>query len=165
MFKKYKDAILGIAVILLGIGLYIMSFGIKSVALNLIKADFFPRLIAGLFVILGLILLATGLKKAKTYVEPEEKVLPFWKNDGTVSMLETLLLIAVYMLLMKSVGFIIMTFLYLVAQMFVMTPKEKRTKKNLLLFVGISLVASFGIYLLFVRVFYLMLPAGILPIY
>lgn len=165
MFKKYRDVILGAFVILLGVGLYIMSFGIKSVALNLIKADFFPRLIAGLFVILGAILLAMGLKEAKTYVEPEKKEAPFWKNDGTISMLETLALIAVYVLLIKSVGFIIMTFLYLLAQMYVLTPKEKRTKKNLLLFIAISFITSFGIYLLFVRVFYLMLPAGILPIY
>ncbi len=165
MFKKYKDVILGLALIFLGSGLYILSFGIKSVALNLIKADFFPRLIAGLFVILGAILLVTGLKKSRSYVEPTEKELPFWKNDGTISMLETLALIALYVLLMKSVGFVIMTFVYLVAQMYVLTPKDKRTKKNLLLFIVISLIASFGIYLLFVRAFYLILPAGILPIY
>lgn len=165
MLKKYKDAILGGATILLGVGLYILSFGIKSVALNLVKADFFPRLIAALLVVLGVILLITGLKKAKQYQDDGEKDLPFWKNDGSVSMLETLALIAAYVLLMKPLGFIIATFAYLVAQMYVLTPKDKRTKKNLVLFVLISLVASFAVYLLFVKVFYLMLPAGILPIY
>lgn len=164
MFKKYKDAISGGVLILLGVGLYIASFGIKSVALNLIKADFFPRLIAGLFVILGVILVLTGLSKAKQHQPAGEKELPFWKNDGTISMLETLALIAVYVLLMKPVGFVITTFVYLVAQMYVLTPKEKRTKKNFALFVVISLIASFAIYLLFVKVFYLMLPAGILYI-
>lgn len=166
MFKRYRDAIFGGVTILLGVALFLMSFGIKSVALNLIKADFFPRLIAALLVFLGVILLLTGLKAAKEYqTVEEESELPFWKNDGTISMLETLVLIGVYVLLMKPLGFVIATFIYLVVQMYVLTPKEKRTRKNVVLFVVISLIASLAIYLLFVRVFYLMLPAGILPIY
>lgn len=164
MFQKYKDVICGGALILLGIGLFAASFGIKSVALNLIKADFFPRLDAALLVILGLILIVTGLSNVRHVQAEEAEQPPFWKNDSTVSMLETLALVAVYVFLMKPVGFIISTFLYLVAQMVVLTPREKKTRKNVALFVVISLITSFAIYLVFVKVFYLMLPAGILYI-
>lgn len=48
--------------------------------------------------------------------------------------------------------------------MYVLTPKEKRTRCNVVLFVVISLISASLIYLLFVKVFYLMLPAGILHI-
>lgn len=165
MLKKYKEALCGIFLIVLAIGLFILSFGIKSVALNLIKADFFPRLCAALFLILGLIQTGVGLAEAKKYApDQEEAALPFWKDDRTVSMLETLALIMFYILMMKPVGFAISTFLYLVAQMYVLTPKEKRTRCNVVLFVVISLISASLIYLLFVKVFYLMLPAGILHI-
>lgn len=164
MFKRYKDVILGATVILLGVCLFIVSFSIKSIPLNLIKADFFPRLIAGLFILLGAILFVSAVKKSRT-ISCETNKVPFYKNSGTISMLETLVLIAVYVLLMDSIGFVIMTFVYLMAQMYVLAPKEKRNKKNILLFLIISLISSLGIYLLFVRVFFLMLPAGILPIY
>lgn len=164
MFKKYKDLFCGSALILLGVGLYIASFSIKSVALNLIKADFFPRLDATLLIILGLILLVTSLAKSKHYQPSEEKECPFWKNDGTVSMLETLGLIAVYIFALKPVGFLISTFVYLLAQMYVLAPREKRTRKNVGLFVVISLITSIVIYFIFTKAFYLMLPAGILRI-
>ena len=164
MFKKYKDVFCGSILILLGAGLYIASFGIKSVALNLIKADFFPRLDAALLVILGVILVVTGLAKSRYCQANEEKEIPFWKNDGTVSMLETLGLIALYIFALKPVGFVIATFVYLVAQMYVLTPREKRTRRNTVLFAVISLVTSVAVYLVFVKVFYLMLPAGILHI-
>lgn len=164
MLKKYKDVFCGSALILLGLGLYIASFGIKSVALNLIKADFFPRLDAALLVILGLILVVTGLAKSRHCQPVEETDIPFWKNDGTISMLETLGLIALYIFALKPVGFVISTFVYLVAQMSVLAPREKRTRKNMVLFVVISLITSIIVYLVFVKVFYLMLPAGILHI-
>jgi len=164
MFKKYKDVFCGGALILLGAGLFAASFGIKSVALNLIKADFFPRLDAALLVILGVILTVTGFSKAKYIQIEEDGQPPFWKNDSTVSMLETLALVSVYVFLMKPVGFIISTFLYLAAQMVVLAPREKRTRKNIMLFVVISLATSLAVYLVFVKVFYLMLPAGILYI-
>ena len=154
MLKKYKDVFCGSALILLGVGLYIASFGIKSVALNLIKADFFPRLDAALLVILGLILVVTGLAKARHYQPAKEKDIPFWKNDGTISMLETLGLIALYIFALKPVGFVIATFVYLVAQMYVLAPREKRTRKNMVLFVVISLITSIVVYLVFVKVFY-----------
>lgn len=164
MFKKYRDVFCGCILILLAMGLYIASFGIKSVALNLIKADFFPRLDAALLAILGIVLAVTGLKKARQPQPAGEKEAPFWKNDGTVSMLETLGLIALYIFALKPAGFIIATFLYLMVQMFVLTPKEKRTRRNMAVFVGVSLVTSFAVYFVFTKVFYLMLPAGILRI-
>lgn len=164
MIKKYKDVFCGGALILLGAGLYAASFGIKSVALNLIKADFFPRLDAALLVLLGVILVITGLVKARRFRPPEDKPVPFWKNDGTVSMLETLALITVYLFALKPVGFLLSTFVYLTAQMLVLAPREKRGKKDVALFVFISAVTALTVYLVFVKVFYLMLPAGILRI-
>ena len=164
MIKKYKDVFCGGALILLGAGLYAASFGIKSVALNLIRADFFPRLDAALLMLLGVVLAAGGLAKARHFQPSSEEAIPFWKNDGTVSMLETLALIALYLFTLKPVGFLLSTFVYLILQMFVLAPREKRGKKDIALYVFISAVTALAVYLVFVKVFYLMLPAGILRV-
>ncbi len=164
MFKKYRDVFCGIFLIAIAVILYILSFNIRSIAINLIKADFFPRLDAAILAILGVILVITGLIGARNYVpepepDPETKAL---NRDATISMLETLGLTAIYIFCLKPVGFVISTFVYLVLQMIVLTPKEKRQLKRIILFVVISAVCSVVIYLVFVKVFYLMLPAGLL---
>lgn len=164
MFKKYRDVFCGVFLIAIAAILYILSFNIKSVAINLIKADFFPRLDAGILAILGIILVITGLIGARSYVpgpepDPETKAL---NRDATISMVETLGLTAIYIFCLKPVGFVISTFVYLVLQMIVLTPKEKRKPKLIILFVAISAICAVGIYLVFVKLFYLMLPAGLL---
>ncbi len=70
----------------------------------------------------------------------------------------TMGLIAVYAVCMKSVGFIISTFVYMMLQMMVL----KEGKKNWVLMIGASLIMSIGIYFIFVNLFDILLPAGVL---
>lgn len=164
MLKKYRDAMIGGIIVLLAAALFLASLTVQSLALNLIKADFFPKLDAALLGILGLILLGDGLRKAKRQLpeEPAEQAVNKGLTPGTRCMLETLALIAVYIFLLEPVGFMLSTFVYLVAQMLVLADDGHRRKKDLLLFIIISLVVAVGVYMLFTRVFYLMLPRGIL---
>lgn len=77
-------------------------------------------------------------------------------------MLETLALIAVYIFCLEPVGFMLSTFVYLIVQMIVLADDSHRKKKDIVLFVIISAIVAVGVYMLFTRVFYLMLPRGIL---
>ena len=70
----------------------------------------------------------------------------------------TMGLIAVYAVCMKSVGFIISTFVYMMLQMMVL----KEGKKNWVLMIGASLIMSIGTYFIFVNLFDILLPAGVL---
>lgn len=161
MLKKYKDAAVGGVVILIALGLYGASTTIQSLSLNLIKADFFPKMDAVLLGILGIALLIDGVKKAKgdlAQTEPEQTGLA----EGTRCMIVTLALIAVYVFCLEPVGFFLSTAVYLVVQMLVLADNAHRRKKDLVLYVLLSLALSAGIYLLFTRVFYLMLPSGLL---
>lgn len=72
--------------------------------------------------------------------------------------LVTMGLIAVYAGCMKSIGFIISTFVYMMIQMFIL----KEGKKNWGLMIGVSLIMSIGIYFIFVNLFDILLPAGVL---
>ena len=69
MLKKYKDVIAGGFVILLGAALYIASLSIKSLPMNLLKADFFPKMAACMFGFLGICLVMEGIKSAKAFDE------------------------------------------------------------------------------------------------
>jgi len=165
MFKKYRDLICGFILICLGAGVYAASLSIRSFALNEIKADFFPRLLAGAFIVLGAVIGVKGMLSARTFqAADDESREPFWKKEENQSTVLSLALIVAYIYCLKPVGFPISTFFYLVLQMTIMAPKSKLNKKTVLLFVLIALVASFGLYYIFTRWLYLMLPQGFLYI-
>ena len=160
--RKYKDAIVGGLVILAAVGLFAASLTIQSLSLNLIKADLFPKMDAILLGILGIALLWDGLRKAGQASEESKGEEKSGMSQGTRCMIITLALIAVYIFCLEPIGFLLSTFVYLVIQMLVLADESHRKKKDILLFVILSLVVSAGIYLLFTRVFYLMLPSGLL---
>ena len=163
MLRKYRDAMIGGIVVILAVALFLASLTIQSLSLNLIKADFFPKLDAVLLGVLGLILLGDGVKKARRAGdEPSEEPRTKGLTPGTRCMLETLALIAVYIFCLEPVGFMISTFVYLVVQMLVLADDGHRRKKDPILFIIISAIVAVGVYMLFTRAFYLMLPRGIL---
>ena len=164
MLRKYKDVIAGGFVILLGAALYIASLSIKSLPMNLLKADFFPKMAACMFGFLGICLVMEGVKSAKTFdenVEGDEKDGED-NASGTISMVATLALIALYIFCLEPIGFVLSTIVYLVAQMYILADAAHHSKKDIVLFMVLSVITSVGIYQLFTKVFYLMLPIGIL---
>ena len=74
-------------------------------------------------------------------------------------MVATIVVFTAYVLLMKPVGFIITSAVYLFLQMLILCPKEKR---NSILFAVISVVCAVAIYYIFRNGLNVMLPAGIL---
>ncbi len=80
----------------------------------------------------------------------------FWpESAGWLRMGGVLLGLALLALLLETVGYVIMSFLFLVAVMFVMG--ERRVFVNL----PVALAGSFGVYYLFVHLLQTRLPAGI----
>ena len=163
MLRKYRDTIIGGIVIVLAILMFLASLTIKSLALNQIRADFFPKMDAVLLGVLGLILLIDGLKKAKQMsTEDTEECDNKPLTSGTRCMLETLALIAIYIFCLEPIGFMLSTFFYLVVQMTVLADNDHRKKKDIIVFIIISAIVAVCVYMLFTRAFYLMLPRGIL---
>lgn len=113
-----------------------------------------PTLTSGLMTAMCILRLIVGLRMPPDDAEKAKKKL----IEVPVKSLITMGLVLVYALTMKSVGFILTTFVFMMVQMFVL----KEGKKNWPLMLGISLVMSVGIYFLFTRVFNIMLPAGVL---
>ena len=74
----------------------------------------------------------------------------------------TFILLILYAVLMKPVGFILMSIAYIYLQIMLVTPPEKRTKKHRVTSAGLAVVFSVALYFIFTKYLMVMLPAGIL---
>lgn len=152
--KKVSEAILYTVLFIAGIALWISAQGIEAGAAMGQGGDFMPKLCAVIWVILSGLLLVTGIFGKGA----EEKA----AGGNTRAFFMTLALLFFYVLLLKPVGFVITSSLYMFAQMVLFVPKELINKKRLVLFAAISIILPILVNLLFVNVFSLILPAGIL---
>lgn len=127
--------------------------------------DFFPTLISVAVVAICLVLLAFDLSEAfasrKSGAANSSADRPAGEKTRARPVLATFALIVVYIGLLELVGFPLMTFLYLVLQIIVLSP-GKPTRRSVAIYGCISAVFSVAVYLIFTELFRLMLPAGIL---
>ena len=79
-------------------------------------------------------------------------------------MLGSLAAALLYVNLLKPVGFLVTTLVYLFVQIFILAPDQNRTKKDLLRYLIIDVIFTFVVYMLFRFGFKIVLPAGIFAI-
>lgn len=150
-----KDTVLGIIMLLCGLIYGILVLKIPGTKSQLFDSRFVPSLISVLIIVVGVLQTGRGLKTPKEKTEEKE----FDKKTVVC----TFALIALYIMLYSSVGFIITTFLFLFLEMNVLTPGY--VKKNQIVYLVISLLFSVGIYYLFYFGFSIFLPGGLLDIF
>jgi putative tricarboxylic transport membrane protein len=151
-----KDIVSGVVLLGLAIAMLVAGLGIKRTLLVGVGSGFGPSLVALLLAWVSTCILAQGLAARSTQAaEPPEG----GRGDGRRT-LATFVLIAVYVALLEKVGFLIMTFAYLVGQFLVMAPPSAR---HPLRFVAIGALVVLVSYYTFVKGFDLMLPAGLFP--
>ena len=156
MKKKYLDVASGIGIIAMAVALLYGSTTVKTLDVSRFGAGFFPAIVAGMLFVLGIVILVGGMRKAKGAGEKAadgEGKLRAW------GVLATFGLMAAYATLMPIIGFIITTTVYLFVQMNILAAKKQ---KKQVLFGLVSVIASVSVYFTFVKVFQLMLPAGVL---
>jgi putative tricarboxylic transport membrane protein len=158
LLNRYKEAIYGVIFLIVAAAYYGASFSIKvyhGYGDTGIDSRFFPQLLAIFLMALSALQLIHGLKLAKAASQTAD-------SKGTMFGLKVILtigLIVVYIMLMPTVGFLIMTTLYLFCQIILLMPSET---KNYLLAAKIAVIFSVGVYFLFVQGLSLILPRGIL---
>jgi len=158
---RKRDLYLGIGFLLFSIGVWIASLSIKHLVVARISSSFVPQLAAIILAILSIILILQsvfGAPKSSAETEPaaEQEDQSVSKRKRRVQL--TFLLILFYLLFLEPVGFLITTALYLFFQFWVLS----RRKPNLVVYAITAISTSVIIYYLFVKVFVLFLPAGIL---
>ena len=161
--QVYQGIVIGAIVIAFSTGLLINSATIRVDKFSSSPVDnaaFMPRLIFGILIVIGIVMIVQGIqnikKNKKKLLESEalEKA-----SMETLRSLGALLMLAAYILCFKPVGFIISSILFLVGMMFYMTKKEDRKP---IVFIIISVVMTLVVYFCFKKFLYIYLPAGIL---
>lgn len=152
--RKIAELIIDIVLLFLGIGLYVSSQSIDPGNSMGIGGDFMPRVCTLLWIFISIGLLVTEIFTSNNH----EKGI----TANIRAFFGTLILLFAYIYTLDDIGFIITSAIYMFIQMCIFVPAELRNKRNYLLFLVLSIIIPFAIDKLFVDVFSLILPTGIL---
>lgn len=164
--KKYSDIISGAVLFVLAAVYYVMATQIKQYNAGLpgtITSDFIPKVYGIAVMVLSAILIFRGirdLKKAQVQETGEAQDRKRFPIDPAIVLV--FLLLVVYVALLDTVGFTIMSTLFVLGLSYILLPKEKRTPKTCVAVFAVALAFSVAITLIFVKGFSLTLPMGIL---
>jgi hypothetical protein len=122
-----------------------------------IGADFFPKIVSCALLAVSVGLVHSGIKTEKSFAVNNE-TMPAKKGNYPV-FTAALGVFLVYGFLMPILGFIIATIPFTFCLIMLLVPAKN---KKIPFFLGISVAVSLGTYLLFVKIFFVMLPAGLL---
>ncbi len=145
--KPFSELVIGLACIALGIAVFIAAGKLQQVRLGIGPAGF-PKFIAVVLGILGLaqtaMALGSGVEAPKFDVDKRAASL----------FIAAVAIAVVYVMLVSTVGFIIMTPLLLIGMMYLFG------ERSIVRMLIIALVTTACIWLLFTKVFMIFLPAG-----
>ena len=128
--KKYGDIIVGVFFMLLSAAMLVMAKMLPKSTVMDIGPDFMPMCIGVMTFVLAAALVFLNIKNMKIYVAQAEAEGP--EKADYKRVLTSFIIILVYVFVLKSVGFIISTLVYLPVQMFILAPEERRGKKNVI---------------------------------
>lgn len=152
--KKLSETLVNLVLVISGAALWLSAQTIEVGAAMGQGGDFMPKLCSSIWFVIALLLFVFGLRTRDAE-----------KSEAPVSIkgfLATLVLLFLYVLLLKPIGFVITSIVYMFAQMLLFVPSELRSKKNYIIFAIVSVVLPIVVNMLFVNVFSLILPTGIL---
>jgi putative tricarboxylic transport membrane protein len=165
-FEIYKEAILGVAAIILSAFYGIASYTIELRVLSTgVTAATIPRLLALTELILGTLLTLRGIFAARVQRRLLKKIRDTGEQnkeekDDLTAVLETAVLLVFYVVTFQPLGFIISSIIFMFLEMIVVCPKSE--KRNYKLFAIVSVTTAFFVYFLFRYAFEQMLPTGLM---
>lgn len=169
MAVKYQDVFSGFFLLIVSVAMFLATFSFKALTESQVGPDFMPKIIASMMMILSIIIIVNGLKRAKiekestgAYQTAEEEGTKSASEDEKKNLLPVMITLGLmigYFVLIPILGFLIMTALYLFLQMLLLSHKSNR---KIWLFAILSIATSTLIYYVFRSVFYVMLPTGII---
>ena len=160
--KKYGDIIVGVFFMLLSAAMLVMAKMLPKSTVMDIGPDFMPMCIGVMTFVLAAALVFLNIKNMKIYVAQAEAEGP--EKADYKRVLTSFIIILVYVFVLKSVGFIISTLVYLPVQMFILAPEERRGKKNVIELLLTDVLFTFVVFFLIRYGFKIVLPAGIFTI-
>lgn len=160
--SRYRETAFGLLVVFAALALFTISADVRDFTNSKIDAAFMPRIAAGMLLVLGLITAVSGWKalpeaQGNDQSSKTEEV-PNIQN-GAVFVVASMLWMLAYVALLDTVGFVICSVAYVFGQILML---RKQAKKRWGIFVSVSVGVPIVAYVLFVYVFEVMVPPGIL---
>ena len=161
-FKKFKDLILGVVMLLFS-GFYLyFAQQIKTrpkLTPSYASAQIVPVLLGTLLAALSVIMIVQSVLKLRKGGMASDEDTPASDKSGMISVALTFAVMIGYTLVLPVLGFCLSTFVYLILQILILAPKEKR---NIKLFVLISVVFTAVVFVVFRIGLQQLLPRGII---
>lgn len=164
MSRKLNDIVAGSILLVAAVVIFVSSNAIPKMVVTTVGPDFMPKFVAiglGVFSLLLIFRSAAlppeGSDTAATGEETRPRSPREWIRTHTD--LATVSLLFIYAFGIATIGFLTATAIYLYAQISLMGMNRKQNK---LIVGGIALAISSGVYVVFTRFLYVMLPSGIL---
>lgn len=158
-----RDVYISIIFLIISILVFSMSLNMQALTTSAVGADFLPKVMAILIFVLSIYFLITSIKNPiENIVDDTDEMEEINGNDESkkfTRVLLTGLLMIIYVFFINIIGFILASILYLTVQMVLFSSVMKR---NIIVYLLISIVTSVLIYFVFRNIFYVMLPSGIL---
>ena len=158
-FFKNQNIVAGSVLILVGIIMLTDAINFGRFISSKVGADFFPKIISAGLILTGTAILITGLREFRKESAEDRGKAKVSIQGNYLALTYTIVLLIVYVILLGPLGFITTTIPVTFLLMLLLTPKSKR---NYLVFAIVSAVATIATYFLFAKIFYVMLPRGIL---
>lgn len=154
MLKKYGDFIAGLCGLAFSVLLFINAMQISLKEAKDFGAGFLPKLVAiGLFICCA-ILTYRGYVAMRT-VEVEESA---YKHNY-VGAIGIFIMMVVYSIALKPVGFVIASFLFMFSAILLATKKEQWRP---VYFAVITIIVVLAVYFVFTKIFGIRIPNGLL---
>lgn len=159
-FKKYRDLIFGIVMLLFS-GFYLFYAQQIQTRPKLIpsyaSAKIMPTMLGILLAGLSVICIIQGLRKLKTAADDPQKAKT--SKGDLLTMVLTFAVIIGYTLIMPPLGFCLSTVIFLFLLMLILAPADKR---NYLLFAIVALVFTALVFVAFRIGLQMLLPRGLI---
>lgn len=162
-FKKYGDIVVSVFYLVLAIAIIIMARMLPVSAVTSLGPDFMPNVIGIVTLILAAILLVTSIKNFKSNLAEAEAAGEKDESDYK-RVLSSFIVVLAYVMILKPVGFIISTIVYLPVQMFILSPVDQRNGKSAVKLTILSVIFTLVVFFLFRYGFKIILPSGIFTI-
>lgn len=161
-FRKYGDIVVGIFFMALSAGLIVMASMLPKSKVMDIGPDFMPLCIGSVTFVLAALLTLFSIRDFKVRTaELEAGTIP---ECDYRRVLESIILVLIYVFVLQPVGFIISTLVFLMLQMLVLSPDDERGKKDIIKLAVINVIFTMVVFFLFRYGFKIVLPAGIFTI-
>lgn len=141
---------------------FIMAFDIRQYNDGFLSSDFIPKVYGIILIILSVLQILFGMWKHKKTDDEETNTSAIFDLGRLSSVVVTFILLLAYILLLRTIGFIIMSSLFVFTMTLMLYPRTERNIRRLCKVVIVACLFSTLVYLLFVKGFALTLPAGIL---